>query len=246
MKICITSSQIGCTKKSRLEYTISCVNTLKKGLIVFPGWALGSKRDLPKLESAIKKGNRVTAVIEVIIDRQRHGELFLLQNGRIQPMNSRQVFRSSGEINIDNAQKLLNELREHRQFEIDGKKCLLLLCGESSIIRCHKNGKPTIAVPSMQKEFEQLFSSVDIVINPMHTPWANIYRWVIMERAKYFSKNHRAFYGTSNSLENSNSLNGLKYVFVNGKSKSLRNAEEDGDDKFNYLTFESDDIKENL
>lgn len=216
----------GRSNEERVYNVVQCVNKAKEGLLVFPGWTLGAKSDIAKVEAQIEKGNKVTAVLDVEVTKTHKTELFLLQNGKITPMNSKQVLAQSSELNKTTGKKLLKELQEHRIIDVDGTKCLLLLCGESSIVRCHKESKPEIAIPSLAKEFESLFASVAAIINPMHTPWSNIYQWVIEERGKYFSKHDRLYIGVSNTKVDAKTLDGVRYLYNDGRKESIALVDE--------------------
>lgn len=180
--------------------------------VLFSEWVLKNPEDLTSMEVAVRKLRKkpVTALIELNEKKGLKGnQLYLFQNGVWQNIGC-QTFATSSEANEANVEKLLNEIEMHRMFDVDGWRFLCLQCGENNLMRGIKGeGRAVFRLqkrPDLKKRFEDILSSVNVVLNPTHTPWIGRFKEPFVSRLKTFSEKKRYCFTctqmTGSQLEN--------------------------------------------
>lgn len=221
MIIELVSQHAGKTADVRLKHVIQIINNSMADLIVFAGHALIRKKDVSSLRRALK--NNTSAVL--LETKEGGNHLYRIESGKIIDLNTHQVFKTSDEINKEprKADALLNELESNRCFEVKGRKCLVLQCGELNILRNYQSDGNRVAfrfdnTPELEKRFFKLIEQSDIILNPIHKPMGN--QGKLSKRRITLSDDGRAYFSTCNALTgDSLSLKqkSLQYATVNGK-----------------------------
>ena len=104
--------------------------------MMFSEWVFNSKDDLDKVCQSINNNN-VTALFELKLPGKglERNHLFLLQKGKIIDLRSHQIISLYYEATEENIDKLIKELELCRQFEVNGKRFLIIQCGENFILK---------------------------------------------------------------------------------------------------------------
>lgn len=204
----LVSYRSGLGRSKRIECTIDILNSAAEPFVMFSGHTLFEQEDVFSVESGLTN-KHVTALLEV-----RHVKsssflnnehcLFLVRNGEVHNMFSQQLFATSKEIknNADLAERLLLELEQRRKIEVEGKRCLILQCGENNIltnIQSEHNRAVFRFSDNMvlSKRFQTLLEDTDIILNPMHTPMGN--QGKMQKRREYLSADNRYYFSCSNT-----------------------------------------------
>ena len=195
-------------RSKRIECTIEILNSATEPFVMFSGHTLFEDKDILSVESRLTN-KHVTALLEI-----RHVKsscflnnehcLFLVRNGKVHNMFSQQLFATSKEIknNADLAKRLLLELKQRRKIEVEGKRCLILQCGENNIlknIQLEHNRAVFRFSDNMvlSKRFQTLLDETDIILNPIHTPMGNQDK--MQKRREYLSADNRYYFSCSNT-----------------------------------------------
>ncbi len=137
-------------------------------------------------------------------------------------MFTNQFFATSQEMEGNEllCEHYIDELETKRCFSVKGKKCMVLQCGEVNIIKNiqKENNRPVFRLQNrvdLEKRFFNLLNSVDLVLNPVHTPMGN--QGKMEKRREMLSANKRYYFSTSNSDEKHLiDSAGLQYSFYDG------------------------------
>lgn len=237
----LVSYRSGLSRRKRIEYTINILNCATEPFVMFSGHTLFEHEDIFSVESQLTN-KHVTALLEV-----RHMEssnfldnincLFLVRNGELHNMFSQQLFATSDEIknNADLAERLLLELEQRRKIEIDGKRCLILQCGEMNILSNIQSEDNRVVFrlsenSVLYERFQNLLNETDIILNPIHTPMGN--QGKMQKRREYLSADNRYYFSCSNTrpqnkqkeIEEGSLQNQLQYAYKNSLPlQSVRN-----------------------
>lgn len=204
----LVSYKSSLSRSKRIECTINILNRATEPFVMFSGHTLFESEDIFTVESKLTN-KHVTALLEV-----RHIKsssflnnancLFLVRNGKVHNMFSQQLFATSDEIknNTDLAERLLLELEQRRKFDIEGKKCLILQCGEINILSNiqSEHNRVVFRFPDnvdLFKRFQRLLNESDVILNPMHTPMGN--QGKMQRRREYLSSGNRYYFSCSNT-----------------------------------------------
>lgn len=214
-------------KHSRLAQSAKLLKESAADLVVFSGWPLGTSKDIEAFAEAIK-GTKAAAVIDVKMGKG-HNRLFLVQNGRLVDMRSEQILFDSIDGNDpEKCERFLNDLRNHRMIMVNGKKVLVMLCGENNVV-INKAPYSTdyhvefrLKDEKLKRSFEDILKQADIVINPTHS--LNSRLGLYYQRAEYFSKN-AVFCCVANN--DNLHVESLQLVYRNAKRVSLPEAREE-------------------
>ena len=188
-------------RKLRIRSAAEILNAKDSDFVMFSEWILTSKNDLKKLAESVNN-KKVTALFELKLAPGLEGNrLFLLQNGEIKDLETHQIFMKSKDVDDNNIEKLINELEQSRQFKCNGKRFLIVQCGENNILKTIKikgiKNKAEFRLNNrdLKNRFDKILSSVDIVLNPTHGYWSRFYDLIC--RLYKFSESRRyCFYCT--------------------------------------------------
>lgn len=225
MKIQIVSFSLK-HKLSRIRNIADIINDSQSDLILFSGWAIVNDRDVEKLSELIKN-DKIVAVIEAKESQQYpftiwDNALFLLKKGNITPMYTHQFFANREDVSTypELVPMLLQDLKTKRCFKVGDKRVMILQCGETSILRnlqsegnravfCLDDGK-------LKNDFEKLLRSVDIVLNPIHSPQKGN-QAKHKERRKVLSADGRVYLSVSNVNAENFMDKSVHYVAIDGQ-----------------------------
>ena len=125
----------------RINITADILNEKDSDFVMFSEWIFRCRDDLNTVCQLVHNKN-VTALFELKLASGLDGNnLFLLQNGKIVDLKTHQVFIKHKDANEENVEVLLNELEQHRQFMVNGKRFLVIQCGENNILKTQRNTK---------------------------------------------------------------------------------------------------------
>ncbi len=214
------------SKKKRLEVVASIINRSSSDIILFGGHTVLDMADCNELVDRIE--NKETSVVFEVKRVEESSFiklkncLYRIENSCLENMFTNQMFSTSKEIdnNIPLCERFINELETKRIVEIKKKRCLLVQCGEINIVKnIQKEGnRPVFRLSNnrdLEERFFNLLDSVDIVMNPIHTPMGN--QGKMERRRELLSSNCRYYFSTSNTDErHSIDSSSLQYSFYNG------------------------------
>ncbi len=186
-------------RKLRIRTAAEILNAKDSDFVMFSEWIFTSKNDLNKLAELVHN-KKATALFELKLAQGLKGnQLFLLQNGEIKDLKTHQILKSRTEATEENISDLIDELQQHRTFEVNGKCFLIIQCGENSILKTIKGTKYKsgfcLQNNDLKKKFNTIIDGVDIILNPSHNYWPRIYDFLC--RLHTFSEKRRyCFYCT--------------------------------------------------
>lgn len=227
MKIQLVSFSLEHTS-SRVRNIANIINNTQSDLILFSGWTLTNDKDVEKLGELIENDN-VVAILEVKDPKPypyaiwKHA-LYVLKEGKITPLYTHQFFKDRKEVNAypELVPMLIHDLKNRRTIKVANKKVMILQCGETSILRNlqSENNRAVFCLDDkkLKSDFEKLLASVDVVLNPIHSPQKGN-QGKHKERRKVLSSNGRAYLSVSNvDKEDANFLaKYVHYVAIDGK-----------------------------
>ena len=220
MNVQLVSYQYRKTEAKRIDYAAEIINNSTADLILFPGHALLYKKDLAELTAGISNKHSC-ALIEC---KEKGNHPYLIRNGKIKDLHTSQFFSRASHIANDPnfCEDFMTELELRRVFSVCGKKCLLLQCGEMNIVKNYQKDGNRAAfrfdnIPELSERFEALLSSVDIILNPAHTPMGN--QGKLARRRELLSACGRAYFLTCNADEKHRNLlaKSMQYAYLDGK-----------------------------
>lgn len=239
MKFETVSLRNNLNRKKRLEVASNIINRSASDIILFSGHTVLDMIDCNELIYRIKN-RTVSVVFEVKMVEESSfiklkNCLYRIENGQWENLFTNQFFSTSYELedNVPLCERFINELETRRTLDIKGKKCLIIQCGEINIIKNLQKERnlPVFRLHNnkdLEERFYKLLDSIDIVMNPIHTPMGN--QGKIERRRELLSSNGRYYFSTSNSDEmHSVELSSLQYSFYNGNrlKETLRLANRD-------------------
>lgn len=206
MIIELISFRYNLSAKKRLEHTVKLINQSDADLVVFSGHTLIKQDDLYDLEDLIEnKSSFVLFEVKQITESNflnLKNCLYVINEGSTLNLFTNQFFSTSDEIedNEPLCERFLNELETRRSFNVKGKKCLVLQCGEINIIKnLQKEENRPIFRLQQRKDLEERFGKIinnsDIIINPIHTPMGN--QGKMKKRRDFFSNDGRYYFSVS-------------------------------------------------
>jgi len=213
-------------KKKRLEVVSDIINRSSSDIILFGGHTVLDMADCNELVDGIE--NKETSVVFEVKKMEESSFVKLknclcrIENACLKNMFTNQLFSTSKEIesNIPLCERFVNELETKRIIEIKKKRCLVVQCGEINVVKnIQKEGnRPVFRLSNtrdLEKRFFDLLDSVDIIMNPIHTPMGN--QGKMERRRELLSSNCRYYFSTSNTDErHSIDSSSLQYSFYNG------------------------------
>lgn len=228
MKIELISYSTTTVALRKIALTKKLYNKSTSDIILFAGHTIEKMRDLKALAKGLCNDVGTVAFFELkeIGAMNMTNWSFMIVNNTIINSNSNQQFAFSKQINKNEllADNLLATILNSRLQKVKRKKVCLLICGELNILANVQTQGNKVVVRSKRwkKEFQEIFKSTDIILNPQHTPMGN--QGKLKKRREYFSKNNKAYFSTANtefykeyaedSFRNSKSL---QYAFYNGR-----------------------------
>lgn len=213
-------------KFSRVRNITSIINFSQSDLILFSGWTLANDKEVDKLKELIVN-DKVVAILEVKESNPypftmwKHA-LFLLKEGKITPLYTHQYFANREDVNANPelVRMLIQDLKNKKTIKVAGKKFMILQCGETSILRNlqSENNRAVFCLEDkkMENDFEKLLTSVDVVLNPIHSPQEGN-QAKHKERRRVLSGNGRAYLSVSNTKVANFIAQSVHYVTIDGK-----------------------------
>lgn len=230
MKVELVSLRQGITRKKRLDVVSEIINLSKSDVVLFCGHTILDENDCFELANmVINKDSLILFEVKQVEESsfiRLKNCLFRIEHGQLVNMFTNQFFASSHEIegNEPLCERYINELETKRVFNIKGKKCLVLQCGEINIIKnIQKEGNCSVFRlqnrKDLEKQFFDLLNNCDIVLNPIHTPMGN--QGKMEKRRELLSYDKRCYFSTSNSDEkHSIESSSLQFSFYDGSRLS--------------------------
>ena len=127
----LTSAE--CT--NRMDIISMILTSSNADFIMFSEHVLKSEDDLYALLKLRKYNKNITALFELKESNGLSGNrLYLLQNGFIRELRH-QLISTADEVNEDTVDALLKEFKRRRQFDVNGKRFLIVQCGENNILK---------------------------------------------------------------------------------------------------------------
>ncbi|MBA7514984.1 hypothetical protein ES705_07958 [subsurface metagenome] len=228
MKIELVSYRYNIKSGMKRDLTLKIINNSSSNLILFSGHTITNGKDIKYVGDRIENTkSSIFLELEDIGARDINNWSFKIEKGKLVNCSTHQLFSTSNEINKNQycAENLYNEIRLKRIHKIGRKKICLLVCGELNILtnlQAQGNAvKIRVDADEIKVKFKELFDSVDIFLNPIHSPMGN--QGKMHKRREYFSDNGRAYFSTSN----------LQYYAIEAnyhfpKTKALQYAYYDG------------------
>jgi len=223
MKIQLVSFGFSLTSSEKRRAFLDIFNQSNADFILFAGHTLDKIRDLDRI--ADKLDNlKATAFIEIMNFGVRDitNCIFKIARNKIINCHSHQIFTDSAEINRSYfyAEQLIHELSTNRSFTIKDKNIRLLVCGEINILKNIQSEDNRVEFrtkdKTLEKKFNTILQSTDIIINPLHSPMG--YQGKLLKRREFLSSNNKAYFSTANmDKEGDLETRKLQYGFVNGK-----------------------------
>lgn len=221
MKVELVSYQYRRTEAKRLAYTAEIINRSSADIILFAGHTLLYTRSIAEL-SKLLRNKHSYAFIETSESDEGYNHPYLVAEGKIIDLKTHQFFVDSDEIknNTELGMAFLDELETKRIVRIGPQRILLLQCGEINILKnCQKEGnRASFRFDDnfeMRSRFECLLSSVDLVLNPMHSPMGN--QGKLAKRRELLSQDGRAYFSTCNANAKHKNLRAksMQYAYQN-------------------------------
>lgn len=237
MIIQLVSFRQNALSKMKRNLTIQLFNESSSDIILFPGHTIDTVPDLEILSSNLKNKN-TTAFLELKDAGARDvtNWSFKIENNKLLNTHSSQQFATSDEVNGNNfvVENLLHEIKNNRLHIVNKLKVCLLICGELNILTNFQSENNRVDIRTDKKElhteFKKIFNSVDIFLNPLHSPMGN--QGKMSKRRIFLSKNSRSYFSTANldrkgvsyeiSFTNSKAL---QYALFNGREISETKSE---------------------
>lgn len=173
---------------NRMDAISQILSVTTADFVMFSEHILKSEDDLFALLKFRKIRKDLTALFELKVGGN---QLYLLENGFVRKLSS-QIFATSEDANTSNLEFLITELKRFRQFEVKGKRFLIIQCGENNFLK----GSSGCAEFRLKKEepelchrYEKLLSEVDIILNPVHNRWGRFGNF--LARMRKFSNGNR-------------------------------------------------------
>jgi hypothetical protein len=226
MKVELVSLRQGITRKKHFDVVSDIINLTRSDIVLFCGHTILEENDCLELANMVINKNslilfEVKQVEESSFIRLKNC-LYRIEHGQLVNMFTNQFFASSQEIegNEPLCERYINELETKRNFNIKGKKCMVMQCGEINIIKnIQKEGNcPVFRLQNrkdLEKRFFDLLDNCDIIFNPIHTPMGN--QGKMEKRRELLSSDKRYYFSTSNSDEkHSIESSSLQYSFYDG------------------------------
>ena len=222
MKVELVSYQYRRTEAKRLAYTAEIINRSSADIILFAGHTLLYSKSIAEL-SKLLRNQQSYALIETRESDEGFNHPYLVAKGKIVDLKTHQLFVDSDEIknNMELGIAFLDELETKRIVRIGPKRILLLQCGEVNILNNHQKEGNRVSFrfeddPEMKSRFETILSSVDIVLNPMHSLMGN--QGKLARRRELLSQDGRAYFSTCNADAKHKNLRAksMQYAYHNG------------------------------
>ena len=160
-------------REYRIDTISRILNETDADFVMFSEHILKSKDDLFKIGENVRH-KHITALFELDeLKGLKGNKLYLLQNGKINNLETNQIFSTSEKATENNIEFLIEELVQHRQFDVAGKHFLVIQCGENNILKGN-TGSADFRLqnrPDLKRRFFGILNGVDIVLNPVHSRW---------------------------------------------------------------------------
>ena len=227
MLITLVSFKDKLNGRKRYDSFVKIENDTKADFVLFCGNTLYNESYLKDLQGSIENSN-TTVLFEV--GKVKESSLinlkyclYTIQKGQIVNLYTNQLFTQSADINNNESlcERFINELETRRRLTVNGKKCLILQCGENNIIR-NIQSEHNRAVfrleqrKDLEERFMKLLQSVDIILNPIHSPMSNYDK--IEKRRIFLSDSKRYYFSVCNAVGKVGfDSSRIYYGYYNGK-----------------------------
>lgn len=204
-----------------MAYTAEIINGSSADIILFSGHTMLYTRSLADLSKQLRNKHSY-AFIETRESDKGYNHPYLVEKGKIVDLKTHQCFVDSDEIKNNNEMGIafLDELETKRIVKIGPKRILLLQCGEINILKNYQKQGNRASFrfddnPEMRIRFEKILSSVDVVLNPMHSPMGN--QGKLARRRELLSQDGRAYFSTCNADAKHKNLEAksMQYAYQN-------------------------------
>lgn len=237
MIVQLVSYRNKCTSKRKVELTRQLFNESEADLLLFPGHTIDTATELERVASKLNN-KKTTAFLELkeLGGRGLTNWSFKIEANQLLNCHTHQLFASSSEVNSSPflIESLFNEIKNNRIHSVKSRKVCLLVCGELNVLtnlQKHKiKNKVAFRTENTQvkKKFSDLFGSVDVFLNPLHTPMGN--QGKMHKRRVFLSSHGRAYFSTANLFakgssyeESFKSMKALQYAYADGHDLESRN-----------------------
>ncbi len=178
-------------REFRINVISNVLNETSADFVMFSEHVLKSQEDLYKIGENVAH-KQISALFELNEHQGLDGnKLYLLHKNRIIDLETNQVFSTTNEATEENIGNLIEELEQHRQFEVSGKRFLIIQCGENNILK-GSTGSAEFRLRNrsdLKRRFSKVLDNVDIILNPVHTRWGRFANF--LSRVRTFSEQKR-------------------------------------------------------
>ena len=189
-------------RKYRIESISGILKETKADFVMFSEHVLKSKEDLYTISDIVGQ-KQVTALFELNESYGIKGNrLYLLRNGKISDLQTHQTFFDSAGATEHHIELLIDEMEQHRQFEVGGINFLIIQCGENNILKGN-TGSAEFRLQNridLKKRLTKLLNDADIVLNPVHSRWGRFGTFLC--RIRKFSENKRYCFSCTQISDN--------------------------------------------
>ena len=223
--------------EEQFQEVLEIINISTSDIILFPGHTLADMQQLKALRNKITNKHSVV-FLEVQERNFSKNSLFIIRNGKVIDLMTNQRFMESKDIDGDEfeCKSFLKELKGKRIIRVKGFQILILQCGENNIINAHSDATSKAEFrfsdnPELTKEWNDIFSKIDIVLNPIHT---RMNRQALMaKRREYLSSDGRAYFSVNNT-ENFKQKS-CHYAYVDSKPIDCIQIKNDTDSTCSWI-----------
>ena len=248
-----------CTKCSIMKKVI--INSTSD-IILFPGSSIDSEKEFYSIVQACSNCN-VKIVFEIsdlkkIIESKKNKQLSNSYSGKGYfidmsncptnlPKEFRQRFSTGSELQQN--QNLFVDFYEEwesglRTFVSGGKRFTILMCGETAMLRCRRNGGKLSSAEfrfkdsSLQEKYQKILDGTDVFLNMIHTNQGE--QGVMKRKRNIFSADGKYYFSTAtyNGLSGFSKSKSLQYAVYNGGSISPIECETKKTDEYISKVFE--------
>lgn len=216
----------------KLDIFKEIVENTDADLILFPGHTFRDEDDLFYEEI----DNRHSIIVTELENANptscmfTSNELFVFKDGLPYDLFSCQLFATADDINYGGKElmhKFFDEI-SRRRLTCCGKSIVILQCGETSLLVSSKanNYKAEFRFkddPELNKRYEELLSTTDIFLNPIHTVQGE--QGIMKQRRITLSSDGRYYFSTASLPEDmAGKLNSkrLQYIYHNGEEITVK------------------------
>lgn len=228
MKIATVGYDYYLSPERRMDIMVEVINeNADADLILFPGHSLEQEEDAIWVSKNVNnKHSKVILELHNFENSVCHikNALFAIENGKLKNLYSGQLFSTNEDIKGKDVlmNKFFDEL-PRKSFDLCGKRCVILQCGENSMLESKKADgyKARFRFEDnldLNRRFMEMLDSTDIFLNPVHSIQGE--QGVQHQRRVLLSGSKRHYFSTC-ALDYKTSGNlghkSLQYSYFNGE-----------------------------